>query len=76
MFIPDGGGPAYTWICVTPMSGCPEPRPHLGSACSTEGLYCDYGSCTFSDGAAQTCMDGYWQGGFAACPAAAAASSQ
>jgi hypothetical protein len=71
MFFPDGGEPQTTWICVTPPAGCPDPRPHLGTACSSPGLYCDYGTCTFSDGEAESCTDGYWQGEPAGCPAAA-----
>jgi hypothetical protein len=61
-----GQGPI--WQCFTPASGCPNPRPDLGTACSDDGLTCDYGSC--NGGIAEICQGGYWQEQQTACPAA------
>jgi hypothetical protein len=55
------------WQCVTPPSSCPEPRPRIGSACTQDGLQCDYGACI--GGAAVQCKDGIWQQFGVACPA-------
>jgi hypothetical protein len=59
------------WQCMTPMQGCPDPRPDLGTACSQAGLMCDYGGCT--GGVVTSCENGYWQQGFTACPGERAA---
>jgi hypothetical protein len=67
----DGGIDGPTWICLTPPTGCPAERPHLGTACSQEGLMCDYGTCTFTDGETEACVGGYWSSEGAACPAQA-----
>jgi hypothetical protein len=63
-----GGGPvpldasaAARWHCQTPGDGCPEPRPGLGTPCTTEGTSCDYGSCTVQGGSGQQCHNGTWQ---------------
>ena len=55
------------WLCSVPASGCPDPRPRLGEACSQPALFCDYGSCT--GGIAVQCTDGNWQREETACPA-------
>jgi len=59
-------GPNPVWQCSTPASGCPEPRPREGSACSSPGLTCDYGACT--GGVSLECSDGYWRVAQVACP--------
>jgi hypothetical protein len=59
----DGGG--AVWQCLMP-AGCPEPRADLGTACSQQGLQCDYGAC--SGGIAETCMNGIWVQTFVPCP--------
>ena len=69
--LPDGGFYGATWVCLTPPSGCPTERPHLGTACSQEGQTCDYGSCTFADGETEACVGGYWSSEGSACPALA-----
>jgi hypothetical protein len=50
-----------TWTCA-PGSGCPMPRPRVGSTC-TGNQNCTYEPCQF----AESCTDGYWQGEFEAC---------
>ncbi len=53
-----GSGP--TWQCHVPATqGCPYPRPDIGSACSTEGQQCSYGSCC--DGSLLSCNGGLWR---------------
>jgi hypothetical protein len=59
-------GPNPVWQCSTPASGCPEPRPREGTACSSPGLTCDYGACT--GGVSLECSDGYWRVAVVACP--------
>ncbi len=63
-----GGGPypedaaaVATWMCDAPESGCPTPRPKLGTSCSNEGLQCDYSTCSLPTGASVTCTNGAWQ---------------
>ena len=58
--------PSPIWQCSTPVAGCPEPRPDIGTACTQPGLQCDYGACT--GGAAEECTDGYWQQAAVGCP--------
>jgi hypothetical protein len=61
----DAGTQGTEWTCgawQTP-TGCPEPAPLLGTACSTEGQQCGYGPvcCGPSNlGYAMICQDGYW----------------
>jgi hypothetical protein len=61
----EDGESGTDWICggwQTP-TGCPEPRPLLGSACASEGLECDYGGscCAVLDlGPDMLCTGGYW----------------
>lgn len=66
----DGGA---VWICEDPGQGCPEPRPLAGTACSDEGLACNYGSCNLPGGpAGMTCTDGFWSlNDFQGCPLSA-----
>lgn len=59
-------GPNPVWQCSTPASGCPEPRPREGSACTSPGLTCDYGACT--GGVSLECSDGYWRVAVVPCP--------
>jgi hypothetical protein len=63
------------WSCQDPSTaGCPIPRPSLGSACSQEGLFCDYGSCNVPGGSAEQCASGIWTPAAAACPVFAGAA--
>jgi hypothetical protein len=59
-------GPSPKWQCSTPMQGCPEPRPRIGSMCTVPGLDCDYGACT--GGVNVECTQGAWQEQATACP--------
>ncbi len=63
----DGTGPipldasaAARWHCQEPGANCPRPRPPLGSACTSDGESCDYGSCTVPGGSGEACADGLW----------------
>jgi hypothetical protein len=58
------------WVCQDAQSGCPRPRPPLGSTCAQNGLQCDYGACSIPGGNAETCQGGLWIEGGVACPAA------
>ena len=60
----DAGNDAY-WGCL-PGSGCPWPRPMLGSACATEGTSCTYEECSYG----QSCQNGIWQGDLEGCAGA------
>jgi hypothetical protein len=51
-----------TWSCF-PETGCPSPRPRVGSACGTSGMRCDYEAC----GSSQACTGGVWQSTVGAC---------
>ena len=69
---PTGGPPAVgksntRWLCDDPGTGCPTPRPHLGSSCATSGQACDYGACSIPDGITLTCTNGSWQTSPTAC---------
>jgi hypothetical protein len=66
---PESANQNPVWLCSTPASGCPNPRPRIGAPCSQSSLYCDYGACT--GGIALQCTDGTWQEGATACPAVA-----
>ncbi len=62
------GGAATKWLCDDAPSGCPSPRPHVGSACSSTGpSSCDYGGCTIPDGVTLACISGTWQVSPTAC---------
>jgi hypothetical protein len=55
------------WNCDTPdETGCPLPRPRIGSACSMDGQSCDYGYC--SGGVTLLCSAGTWVTGGGVCP--------
>lgn len=54
------GGFQRVWYCQPTPTGCPPPRPMRGTACSSEGQVCDYGSCDKSY-LKQTCLEGIWQ---------------
>jgi hypothetical protein len=57
------------WFCEAPPKGCPQPRPRLGSACSTSpSLVCDYGACFLPGGLAMQCQSGIWTQTLTACP--------
>jgi len=56
------------WYCDRPGAGCPTLRPRMGSACSKDGQYCDYGGCTMPGGSALRCESGRWVGGEIGCP--------
>jgi hypothetical protein len=63
---PGAPGGGAVWQCFQP-TGCPEPRPRLGDACSQPNLTCDYGAC--SGGIAVQCSaSGYWQAAMEPCP--------
>jgi hypothetical protein len=57
-----------SWDCIPVVSGCPSPRPDLGTACvaNSSNQQCDYGQC--SGGISMSCQQGVWQQVFAACP--------
>jgi len=60
----DGGLGGPVWKCYTP-TGCPEPRPRIGDAC-TGTQTCDYGACY--GGVAVQCSGSYWKQAFVPCP--------
>jgi hypothetical protein len=62
---------AAEWICQDPQASCPQPRPPLGSACTQEGLQCDYGSCSIPGGTGEQCTGGIWVEAPVPCPALA-----
>lgn len=55
------------WQCTAATPGCPDPRADIGTACTDEGLSCDYGACT--GGIAEACQGGIWVEEATACPA-------
>jgi len=55
-----------SWECFPAQSGCPSPRPDIGSPCSGTQQLCDYGSC--SGGVALSCVNGAWQEAAVLCP--------
>jgi hypothetical protein len=56
------------WQCTPTTSGCPTPRPDLGTACTLpSSTTCDYGACT--GGIAEDCEGGKWHRAQTACPA-------
>jgi hypothetical protein len=61
----DAGGPH--WQCFPKQSGCPTPRPKLGTKCSpTAAEPCDYGAC--AGGIELVCKDGVWEESMVGCP--------
>jgi hypothetical protein len=59
----DHTGAPQLWGCFPVMSGCPYPRPRVGSACNQPGLQCDYSSC----GDSISCTNGLWIVGTGGC---------
>jgi hypothetical protein len=59
--VPLDASAAARWHCQEPGSDCPRPRPPLGSACTSDGTSCDYGSCTVPGGSGENCSNGLWQ---------------
>jgi hypothetical protein len=50
------------WACTGPPgAGCPSLRPRIGSACSHEGLSCNYAVCSVGGGV--YCSGGVWSAG-------------
>jgi hypothetical protein len=61
----DTGGPH--WQCFPKQSGCPTPRPKLGTKCGASAAApCDYGAC--AGGIELVCEDGVWKESFVSCP--------
>jgi len=56
------------WDCFPATTGCPSPRPDIGSPCTsdTSNQQCDYGAC--SGGVALECNQGEWQQVTTPCP--------
>ncbi len=55
------------WDCFPAATGCPSPRPDIGSHCSgPTNQQCDYGAC--SGGVALECKQGVWQQVITPCP--------
>jgi hypothetical protein len=72
--VPVDASAVARWVCQDPQApGCPVSRAPLGSACSQQGLFCDYGSCSIPGGTSEQCQGGIWKSALTACPAAAAA---
>jgi len=59
------------WACQDPATpACPLSRPSLGSACTQNGLFCNYGGCSVPGGTAVQCEGNLWQDAQVACAAA------
>jgi hypothetical protein len=59
------------WACQDPATpACPLSRPSLGSACTQNGLFCNYGGCSVPGGTAVQCEGNLWQEALVACAAA------
>jgi hypothetical protein len=70
----DAATPGH-WVCQDPATqGCPLPRAPLGSACSQNGLSCNYGACTVPGGSGEICQNNLWQSDQFACPVFAGAA--
>jgi hypothetical protein len=64
------GGPVESsrvWVCAQSATGCPEPRPRAGAACSEENQNCDYGACTVPGAPEMECTNGRWVAESVAC---------
>lgn len=59
--VPADASAVATWVCDTPEPGCPMPRPKLGTACTQDGLQCDYSPCALVMGESVACQNGAWQ---------------
>jgi len=58
------------WQCTPTTTGCPTPRPDLGTPCSVPSTTtCDYGAC--NGGIAESCSGGFWKRAETPCPAGA-----
>ena len=69
--VPIDAGSGY-WHCENPNSGCPSPRPRIGSSCSVPAnVVCDYGGCILPGGTDLQCLGGVWTEQPVACPAGA-----
>ena len=60
------GGPSDpepTWRCAAPpdTAGCPTTAPNDGTACTSEGLRCNYGNFCIQLGASARCTGGTWR---------------
>ena len=63
------GRPEAFWCCPDAPSGttgCPSPRPRLGSPCTGEGTICDYGGC--GGNVTLACKGSTWQPTTIGCP--------
>ncbi|HEY4013575.1 MAG TPA: hypothetical protein VGM06_09570 [Polyangiaceae bacterium] len=60
------GAVAIDWHCFPAMTGCPSPRPRLGTPCVDAGVSCNYGAC--SGGVELSCDGGVWQEESVPCP--------
>jgi hypothetical protein len=61
---PDGTGKGWSCARWLEPQGCPSPRPHIGSACSTDGQECDYAnvcSAVSLELPDIKCVGGVWQ---------------
>jgi hypothetical protein len=58
---PEDAAAVATWICDAPATGCPMPRPKLGTPCSQDNLECDYSPCSLPSGVSLICQSGAWQ---------------
>lgn len=61
-----GGPDSGYWHCrawTDVPAGCPVPRARIGTACSDEGLQCDYDKCCSGPaiGVRMECTDGVWE---------------
>jgi hypothetical protein len=57
-----GVGDGAIWCCPDAPpeeTGCPDPRPRLGTPCGSTMSVCDYGGC--SGNVEEQCLDGVWQ---------------
>jgi hypothetical protein len=64
------------WVCQDPATpGCPIPRAPLGSACTQNGVSCDYGTCSVPGGTAEICQNNRWEEAVFACAVVAGAQS-
>jgi hypothetical protein len=63
----DGGPNPNTWFCDVPSTtGCPIPRPRLGTACTGDMQLCDYGGC--EGNVTLQCQAGTWLAIQTECP--------
>jgi hypothetical protein len=60
------GGDTVRWQCFPKQTGCPSPRPKIGSPCASPGTSCNYGAC--ASGVELKCEGGIWTEVMVACP--------